>query len=496
MTRTFFDASWPGSVLRPVNRMALALALVLAATTSLMACGGGSDSSPPTAATPAAVAAVSDPPASAVGAPFGATALNLAAAGYTEREYLVTGKANRYRIANPLATAVVVDGDHAYTTRILVRRPTDPAKFIGTVIVEWLNVTLTQDVDLVFPATRQHLLDNGYAWVGVSAQLVGTNTLNAVNPSRYSTVNITASNTDPAGGTLDARGDVLSWDIYAQVGQLLKSPGAVDPLGGLKVLHLIAAGESQSAVRLNSYYNAIQPLYPSVYEGFIGYDRFSALRTDLSAKALSVGTEWSRTITVGATPADSANIRYWEMAGSSHLSLSEMDDYLNEQVKRNGVLKAPDGTALSITEAIPGCDMQPIWSRVPNGDVVTAALYWMQAWLTTGTAPPKASRLYLDAGGNLYRNPQGQVSGGIRLAAYDAPLATNVGKNTGPGFCTLAGSHVDFTAAELCQRYGTPANYLARVISVTRKAEEDGFVLAADATRTISEASAVTFSCN
>lgn len=49
--------------------------------------------------------------------------------------------------------AQVIDSGNAYVTRVLVRRPTDPARFNGTVVVEWLNVTLDQDIDFVFGAT-------------------------------------------------------------------------------------------------------------------------------------------------------------------------------------------------------------------------------------------------------------------------------------------------------------------------------------------------------
>jgi hypothetical protein len=133
---------------------------------------------------------------------------------------------------------------------------------------------------------------------------------------------------------------------------------------------------------------------------------------------------------------------------------------------------------------------------VPNGDVVTAALSWTQTWISTGSAPPAAAKLYLDADGSLFRDTEGRVGGGIRRAAYDAPIASNVGVNAGPGFCILAGSHTDFTPVQLCERYSSPASYLSRVVAVTGKAEQDGFVLKTDADRTINEAKAVTFSCS
>ena len=62
----------------------------------------------------------------------------------------------------------------AYKTRILVRRPSNPAHFNGTVIVEWMNVSAGEsapDWDFLNPM----LMRDGYAYVGVSAQALGVN---------------------------------------------------------------------------------------------------------------------------------------------------------------------------------------------------------------------------------------------------------------------------------------------------------------------------------
>ena len=61
----------------------------------------------------------------------------------------------------------------AYTTRVLVRRPSVPAKFNGTVVVEWFNVTGGIDAAPDFGYGHVELLRGGYIWVGVSAQASG-----------------------------------------------------------------------------------------------------------------------------------------------------------------------------------------------------------------------------------------------------------------------------------------------------------------------------------
>src|ERR1700733_1247159 len=131
---------------------------------------------------------------------FGATTLDLARIGYTEEEFYISGMASRYRIIDPLGTAEVIDGGHPYTSRIVVRRPIRAKDFNGTVVVEWYNVTGNQDVDVTFAAMHDYLLHQGYAFVAVSAQLVGINALRRVDPTRYGSLDATASNVDPANG--------------------------------------------------------------------------------------------------------------------------------------------------------------------------------------------------------------------------------------------------------------------------------------------------------
>src|SRR5205807_1447258 len=75
------------------------------------------------------------------GRPYGSSLVDLHPSGYTETEYFASGTAT-----GGGSTAVIQEPDpysppSPYVTRILVRRPSDPAAFNGTVLVEWLNVT-------------------------------------------------------------------------------------------------------------------------------------------------------------------------------------------------------------------------------------------------------------------------------------------------------------------------------------------------------------------
>ena len=158
--------------------------------------------------------------------------------GYIEQEFFIQGTANRYTTPS-LATGSVIDSGHPYLTRMIVRRPADPKRFNGTVLVEWLNVTNGFDADNLWFFDWEHILREGYAWVGVSAQNVGVARLVSWNPTRYAGFDVTQ------GGTIT--GDALSYDIYSQAAQAIRNPIGVDPLGGLKPRLIISTGESQSA---------------------------------------------------------------------------------------------------------------------------------------------------------------------------------------------------------------------------------------------------------
>ncbi len=78
--------------------------------------------------------------------------------GYEEHEYFMRGTATAYQEAGEWTAdgkwSIAPTTTAPYETRILVRRPTDPAKFNGTVIVEWLNVTSGMDADPDFGFAR------------------------------------------------------------------------------------------------------------------------------------------------------------------------------------------------------------------------------------------------------------------------------------------------------------------------------------------------------
>jgi hypothetical protein len=114
------------------------------------------------------------------------------------------------------------------------------------------------------------------------------------------------------------------------------------------------------------------------------------------------------------------------------------------------------------------------------------------AWVKDGKAPPTTPPIAITSAGPpavIARDANGNSSGGgIRLAAIAVPIAVNTGQNTGPGFCWLYGSHVDFEPAKLASLYPTHAAYVAAVRAVREQNVKAGYILRPDADATIAAA--------
>jgi hypothetical protein len=157
--------------------------------------------------------------------------IDLDAVGYVQEEFFAGGTASSYASSGELPAdgrwAVTPSGSAAYKTRFVVRRPRDPSRFNGTVVVEWLNVTVVEaapEWSYASPA----IVDDGAAWVGVSVQALSINggqSLLQTSDPRQAQMSGGLRNSNPTRyGTLQHPGDAFAFDIYSQVGAALRSP--------------------------------------------------------------------------------------------------------------------------------------------------------------------------------------------------------------------------------------------------------------------------------
>ena len=412
--------------------------------------------------------------------PFFASNHDLPTHGFVEQEFYFQGTANRYNTPS-LATGSIIDSGHPYLTRMLVRRPADPKQFNGTVLVEWLNVTNGFDADNTWFFSWEHILREGYAWVGVSAQEVGVARLQTWNPTRYGSLDVTQ------GGTIT--GDDLSYDIFSQAGQAVRQPMGVDPLGGLKARRVIAIGESQSAFRLATYINSINPL-ANEFDGFLVLSTLGNLiRTDLSVPVWKILTEYDvENSEASVRQSDTAKFRTWEVAGSSHV-----DQHLRRSREPLELRDFSTPTTASSAEAIlaPQCAVPSIGTRVPTYYIVGHAYDLLVRWIVNGVPPPSAPRIQITTFGApgtpsvIARDSLGLALGGIRLSELAVPTALNVGVNSGPGACVRWGYSIPFDVGELDSLYPSHDSYVDQVVDVTKGNIRNNYIDPDDGQRSI-----------
>jgi len=471
----------------------------------------------------------------------GAPSIDLAAAGYVEREFTMSGTAKVYRqnglwMSNGQWSASVAHAAVPYTTRLLVRYPTNPAKFNGTVVFEWLNDTTGGDQDPVWAELYQELLDDGYAYVGVTAQTAGMSDLSTWDPSRY--------------GALGDSNDGQSYDIFTQAAQVIRADNAT-VLGGLVPKKLIGTGDSQSAFRVDTYVDAIQPL-THAFDGFLAIGRgalaapigaglvatspFPALiRTDNTAPFIQLDTAGDIVeLDAGAArQADNTDLRTWELAGASHIDAHEAAYEIETIAREQPTVAVPHcvfGTPIEGTGTV--LDGVNQTNNMPLFEVEDAAIAALQRWLTAGTPAPHSPQisttpvlfgLYDIVNVDQY----GNSLGGIRLPEIQEPtesyspinfsqisqsdlspaallnaltsalqtLSTGSITNAtvrAAGLCFLSGYFLDLSTSTLAKLYPTHAAYVTAYTNAANAEVAAGFLTPEDAAAAIAAAQAST----
>ncbi len=438
------------------------------------------------------------------GWPFGASLLDVASYGYTEAEYLLEGTATRYRLAP--GTELSRDGhwqaepagEAPFRTRMLVYRPADPARFNGTVVLTWNNVTAGYDL---FSAESLELLEGGFAVACLTTQKVGIEGLPpepqglvAWDPDRY--------------GTLSIPSDDYSYDVFTQGALAVgrdRPREPVDPMDGLDVQRVIGQGGSQSAGRLATYVNAIQPL-SRAFDGFILTIYFGSgsplevgdavvninapaqtrpgdrlrgsnfLRDDLGVPVFVVNSELEAIACHAVRQPDTDTFRYWESAGTCHVSAQGQRDRQAKHL-RDGVRILP------LAEGI---------NRMPMIPLYDAAFHHMHRWLTDGTPPPVQPKVeFAGEPPQVVRDEHGIAKGGIRLPQADVPLAQNSAIPLKDDiFAYLGGSCHAFPHEKVHALYGDKAAFLAKFAAAAERAVAAGVLMPRDVAPLVAEAEA------
>ncbi len=411
------------------------------------------------------------------------------ATGYEEKEFFFKGRARRFAPKGDWGddghwAVQTADQTEPFGTRLLVRRPIDPQRFNGIVVVEWLNTTPGFDLDGGWLLLSQELMREGYAWVGVSAQPEGLNGIKQADPTRY------------AGAQIDSKD--LPWDIFTQAGLAIQAE-PLRVLRSTRSLKFVAMGYSQSAVWLNTYINAIAPLN-KVYDGFLlhggaplavwtdtgkGVYFKPTLRSDQDVPVLQVQTEMEVMVSwsLSKTP-DTDRLRYWEITGGVH-----MHDVIQEGLKAIAPASYLAGQQSCI---------KPI-NNLPIERFDHAALNALRLWMTQGIPAPKAPRLARNGLGFVKNDDDGNALGGLRLPELDAPTAqygmytnmTNSALSVKHIYlCVAGGDRRPFNAKQLKAHHPDHAAYVERYRTASDALVAQGLLRPADRDEGLAQAQA------
>jgi hypothetical protein len=370
------------------------------------------------------------------------------------------------------------------------------------VLVEWLNVSGGIDAPAVWFMAHREIVRSGYAYVGVSAQQVGVQgganlmgmdmSLKSQNPTRYA--------------SLRHPGDAFCYDIFSQVGRFIRDGN--DVLRELRPEHVVALGESQSALFMTTYVNAVDPL-TQVYDGFLVHSRFAAaapldggsifdesqagapqaarFSPDLRVPVLTVITETDlfgglRSGYYLARQPDNDRLRVWEIAGTAHA-----DNY-TIQVAPIDTGSAPVSdivAAYAPTNMLMGQQLEHCINFAPQHHyVLQAALSQLCQWVQTGQPAPSAATIELTDTDppQPILDANGLAQGGIRSPWVDVPIARTSGTGSVESImAAIFGSGELFDAVTLRRLYpGGREDYLERFTAALDTAIQSGFILPAD----------------
>jgi Alpha/beta hydrolase domain len=452
---------------------------------------------------------------------IGSTLFPLSDVGYEQYEFFLSGVATSYKSATPLTENgqwhVTPATTASYKTRIVVYRPVNPNRFDGTVLVEWLNVTAGIDAPAAWLSSHVQLIRDGMAFVGVDAQAGG------INGESGSIASLDGEggglvHSDPARyGSLHHPGDSYSYSIYEQAGEALHVAGK-RLLGGLTPKRIIALGESQSAFRLVTYIDAIQPLSAGIYDAYFVYSRGgngadlsqspqvtvptptpTFIRTDLRVPVFMFETE-ADLLSLGYLSARQSPTRYireWEIAGTAHddtygliYARADTGNGVADTEAFQSMLNPPKDAISGIVDCA-----APINAGSHTYEL-RAAISAVNTWVATGTAPSESPRLEVNKNGKSFvTDSNGEALGGVRTPQVQAPVAilsgigqpeqgpSKSGSTTsvsGSELCAIFGTTVPFSRAKLAALYPTHAAFLAKWDAAVAADVNEGYLLAAD----------------
>ncbi len=451
------------------------------------------------------------------------TLVDLPKAGYVEEEFFVTGRANIYDWAADGGVTVKTP-NAPYTTRIMLRRPSDPRKFSGNVIIEVANSARRYDFNFAWGVSHDYFMENGDVFVVLTIAQGNLEGLKAYDAARYAPLSLPNPTPEEScavgrAGTPPSTSPTeegLQYDILAQVAALLKAGRPNGPLAGFAVQRAYMTA-----------YDSILPNYIAavhsrvklangkpIYDGYVlnRHPALTRLRRCGAAPAANDPRQVIRNLDVpliriiGQTDiittyanrredSDAPGDRYrlYEVAGGAHA-----DAFFYPYIPTVADLRKI-GSNFAFLAAWPfanQCEPEQLLAKTPiNTFVLDAAFANLTRWIKDGVAPPKADRIAIENAGTpqarVALDKNGNAVGGYRTPYLEVPIATYSVSSKGETFCPELGRVDPFDWARLNMLYGSPQNYATKVAQVTDRLVKDRFITESDGKKMKAESASV-----
>ena len=429
---------------------------------------------------------------------------DLAAAGYVEEEYYLSGVAPAITAAGETLFQV------PYITRILVRKPKDPSRFNGTAVIEPFSWIGERGAGWI--VTRDYLLREGYAYVGYTLSInkperdpkttTDPNWMPEEDPPNLNLEfmrRFDYARYAPLGSYYDStrfqRGGHAdpfvphSQGVGAQLALLLKSNATNGPLRGMVVERVYVNSWAVTAQVWMDYLDQGRhqqwrmsdgrPLIDAymtgrMASGDVGGEKIRLPRKmPQDAPFVTIYTQSEsmyEAMAGNALPPDTdrPKLRYYEVTGTPHLRLADLGTDEVEVLPSQGA-KGHD----------PRC--QHLYDE-PAEVVMAALLDGMDRWVREGTPMLKAPRVVRQGAGIARDRQTGNMVGGLRPAWIQVPAAVYWTEQEA-GCGSVYDTKVPYAREKLKKLYRNYANYARRFEAAKAVAVGEGHLLPEDAAR-------------
>jgi hypothetical protein len=367
---------------------------------------------------------------------------------------------------------------------------------------------------------------DGWAWVGITVKPNVIKSLKRFDAERYGALSmphpVNGPTCDPetinswSHPTTPADETGLAWDMLTQLGLLLKSDSAKNPLRR-PAQSMYMTGQSQTAGYSRTYATVFaRPVAEKrgepLYDGFLyagsppwqvplhqcmasfepGDPRLITGAAGVPVIGIFAQGDMATNIESRRADSDEAPDLYrrYEVTGAPHVDPWEQRSFpSSEDMMRAAGASSP----------IAGPECEPVDapdSDFPNRYVFNAAWRHLHAWAREGKPAPRAPRLELVAKGAEDFHPtsafatdeHGNARSGLRTPYIDVPTATWIGSKTPDFSCMFQGYKLPFDAAKLQSLYPSHDDYVAKVRASVEKLQAQGWLTDENADEIIRDA--------